>query len=35
MTLCVDKTRCIGCGMCAAAVPEVFICVMHLLTMIL
>lgn len=24
MTLRVDKTRCIGCGMCAAAVPEVF-----------
>ena len=23
MTLRVDKTRCIGCGMCAAAVPEV------------
>lgn len=24
MTLHVDETRCIGCGMCAATVPEVF-----------
>ena len=24
MTVSVDGTRCIGCGMCAAAVPEVF-----------
>lgn len=24
MGLTVDITRCIGCGMCAAAVPEVF-----------
>ena len=29
MTLCVDKTCCIGCGMCAAAVPEVFRVVGH------
>ena len=29
MTLRVDKTRCIGCGMCAAAVPEVFQVVEH------
>lgn len=24
MTIQVDAKRCIGCGMCAAAVPEVF-----------
>ena len=24
MKLAVDEKRCIGCGMCAAAVPEVF-----------
>ena len=24
MTVSVDETRCIGCGMCAAAVPAVF-----------
>lgn len=24
MTVTVNATRCIGCGMCAAAVPEVF-----------
>ena len=24
MTIQIDETRCIGCGMCAAAVPEVF-----------
>ena len=24
MTVNVDASRCIGCGMCAAAVPEVF-----------
>lgn len=24
MTVTVDDKRCIGCGMCAAAVPEVF-----------
>ncbi|WP_455580657.1 ferredoxin [Dysosmobacter sp.] len=24
MTVTVDRARCIGCGMCAAAVPEVF-----------
>lgn len=24
MTVSVDGTRCIGCGMCAAAVPAVF-----------
>lgn len=24
MTIQVDPKRCIGCGMCAAAVPEVF-----------
>ena len=24
MTVTVDQTRCIGCGMCAAAVPAVF-----------
>lgn len=24
MTVRVEKTRCIGCGMCAAAVPGVF-----------
>ena len=24
MTLTIDTARCIGCGMCAAAVPEVF-----------
>ena len=34
MTLCVDKTRCIGCGMCAAAVPEVFRVVEHVSTVL-
>lgn len=29
MTLYVDRDRCIGCGMCAAAVPEVFQIVGH------
>ena len=24
MTIQIDETRCIGCGMCAAAAPEVF-----------
>lgn len=24
MNVTVDETKCIGCGMCAAAVPEVF-----------
>ena len=24
MTVSVDETKCIGCGMCAAAVPAVF-----------
>ena len=24
MTVTIDDQRCIGCGMCAAAVPEVF-----------
>ena len=24
MNLSIDKSRCIGCGMCAATVPEVF-----------
>ena len=24
MTITVDATRCIGCGMCAAAVPGIF-----------
>lgn len=32
MTLTVDSTRCIGCGMCAAAVPEVFQIVGHVST---
>ena len=34
MTLRVDKTRCIGCGMCAAAVPEVFRVVDHVSTVL-
>ena len=34
MTLRVDKTRCIGCGMCAAAVPEVFRVVEHVSTVL-
>ena len=34
MTLRVDKTRCIGCGMCAAAVPEVFRVVNHVSTVL-
>ena len=34
MNLCVDKTRCIGCGMCAAAVPEVFRVVEHVSTVL-
>ena len=32
MTLTVDSTRCIGCGMCATAVPEVFQIVGHVST---
>ena len=32
MTLTVDLTRRIGCGMCAAAVPEVFQIVGHVST---
>lgn len=24
MQITIDETRCIGCGMCAAAAPEVF-----------
>ena len=34
MTLRVDKNRCIGCGMCAAAVPEVFRVVEHVSTVL-
>lgn len=32
MDLRIDETRCIGCGMCAAAVPEVFRVVGHVST---
>ena len=34
MTLRIDTTRCIGCGMCAAAVPEVFRIVQHVSTVL-
>ena len=34
MTLHIDTTRCIGCGMCAAAVPEVFRIVQHVSTVL-
>lgn len=34
MTLHIDDTRCIGCGMCAATVPEVFRVVGHVSTVL-
>ena len=34
MTLTIDDARCIGCGMCAAAVPEVFRVVDHVSTVL-
>ena len=34
MTVTVDDKRCIGCGMCAAAVPEVFRVVEHVSTVL-
>ena len=34
MTVTVDDKRCIGCGMCAAAVPEVFHVVDHVSTVL-
>ena len=34
MTLSIDKSRCIGCGMCAATVPEVFRVVNHVSTVL-
>lgn len=34
MTLNVDASRCIGCGMCAAAVPEVFQVIGHVSTVL-
>ena len=34
MELSIDAGRCIGCGMCAAAVPEVFRVVDHVSTVL-
>lgn len=34
MMLTVDASRCIGCGMCAAAVPDVFRIVEHTSTVL-
>ena len=34
MNLSIDKSRCIGCGMCAATVPEVFRVVDHVSTVL-
>ena len=34
MTLTINTARCIGCGMCAAAVPEVFRVVDHVSTVL-